>query len=197
MLRFFATHDQGQTWSLDRWPPTAREHPQMRNSEESSLKPSNPLFSSLSGDGGAGTARKGLVWIKAASDSGRRHVAHLQLASETSGLGLLFEVSPWESRCEDCVCGLMLVRHFSAIRGMLYLSFSSGGGGDGRIRFRSFWLGWCFFFLSFRWVANLGLGRVVCPWLICWGLGPFWSRCLHFFRYRWWVIYQNWKGYRL
>ncbi|KAE8319101.1 hypothetical protein BDV41DRAFT_520995 [Aspergillus transmontanensis] len=40
----------------------------------------------------------------------------------------------------------MLVRHFSAIRGMLYPSFSSGGGGDGRIRFRSFWLGWCFFF---------------------------------------------------
>ncbi|KAL4739745.1 hypothetical protein BDV11DRAFT_186923 [Aspergillus similis] len=48
-----------------------------------------------------------------------------------------FPVSPWESRCEDCVC--LRARHFSAIRSMLWPYLYLVEVGTGIIRFRLFW----------------------------------------------------------
>ncbi|KAE8359427.1 hypothetical protein BDV27DRAFT_136149 [Aspergillus caelatus] len=55
-----------------------------------------------------------------------------------------------------------------------------GEGGDGRIRFRSFWLGWCFFFfLLGEWLLSdweewcVSLANLL-------GAGPVWSYCLSF-----------------
>ncbi|KAL5339116.1 hypothetical protein BJX70DRAFT_365036 [Aspergillus crustosus] len=58
---------------------------------------------------------------------------HLQAASETSGQGPSKRpwFSPWESRCEDCVCPLLGMRHFSAIRSVPVVGY-----------FFMLWLAW-------------------------------------------------------
>lgn len=77
--------------------------------------------------------------------------------------------SPWESRCEDCVCGDFIPCDTS----VQYAAYQSLIG-VGIIRFRLFWWGWRFFFLfqvSFVFVfppagLDLGLanGRAVLGW---------------------------------
>ncbi|KAB8262019.1 hypothetical protein BDV32DRAFT_120929 [Aspergillus pseudonomiae] len=108
----------------------------MRNSEESSPYPvtrSPPL------------SRDGEPVLPARAWCESRQPLTSVRGGRTSAIGIrnigaraLFEVSPWESRCEDCVCGLMPVRHFSAIRSMLYPSSLE----EGMVEFDSDHSGW-------------------------------------------------------